>query len=188
VFGFLVAGLAVAALISVAIFTGAMPSPLARDFTTAQPDQGPATPPPPCPPAGMLPVAYEKVRVTVLNGTDRAGLATDAAIALSSRGFTILRAGNSAVTTGGVARIGFGPTGIGAAYTLAAHIDGARLALDTRKDSGVVLTVGTSYQALVDPKAVKLDATAPLKGPKNCVPLSQAKVAPPLTAKAAPKG
>jgi hypothetical protein len=181
VFGLLVAALALAGLGSVAVFTGTISSPFSRGFSTAKPD--PATARPPCPPAGTLPVAYQNVQVTVLNASKRPGLATETASALASRGFVILKTGNSPAAVRGVARIGFGPAGVAAAYTLAAQIDGALLALDARADATVDLLVGTTFSALLDPGAVTLDPAVPLRGPARCVPLADA---PPAAAPAAP--
>ena len=173
VFGLLIAALAVTALGSIAAFTGGMDSPFSRPFTTRAPDAGEAPDPAPCPPDGTLPVAYGNIQVTVLNATQRAGLAGQTAQALTARGFVVLGTGNSPSPVPGVARISFGTGGIGAAYTLAAHLEGARLVLDARADATVDLAVGNEFAALLDPTVVVLDPAAPLVGQEGCVPLAE---------------
>ena len=178
VFGVLVAALAVAALGSVAVFTGAIGSPFPRGFSTAEPDPASANPPAPCPPEGTLPVAYQSIQVAVLNATRRAGLATEVATRLAGRGFVILETGNSPSRLSGVGRIGFGPAGVGAAYTLAAQLEGADLVLDARADATVDLAVGNAYAALLDPATVALNPAVALQGVAGCVPLVDAVPAP----------
>ena len=173
-FGVLIAGLAIVALGAFAVFTDAIPSPFARGFTTAAPIAGPDSPPPPCPPDGTLPVAYQDIQVTVLNATRRGGLATETATSLAGRGFTVLSTGNSAAAMTGVARISFGATGIGAAYTLAAQLEGATLVFDSRADATVDLVVGAEFAALLDPTTITLDPAVALTGVKGCVPLAEA--------------
>ncbi|QTE31641.1 LytR C-terminal domain-containing protein [Pengzhenrongella sicca] len=177
-FGGLVAGLAVAALGGIAVFTGAVGSPFSRGFSTAEPDPESSVAAAPCPPEGTLPVAYGSVQVNVLNGTSRAGLATETSTALTERGFVVLGTGNSPTSVSGTARISFGAAGIGAAYTLAAQLDGPVLVLDAREDATVDLAVGADYLNLLDPAAVVLDPAAPLTGSANCIALSDAVPAP----------
>lgn len=175
----LIAGLAVVALGAFAVFTEAIPAPFARGFTTASPTLGPASAPPPCPPEGTLPVAYQNIPVNVLNATRRGGLATDTATALATRGFVIASTGNATTSVTGVARISFGAAGVGSAYTLAAQIEGTTLVLDARADTTVDLILGTEFAALLDPATILLDPAVPLIGMDGCVPLSEAEVQPP---------
>lgn len=173
-FGVLIAALIAVALGAFAIFTDAIPAPFARDFTTAAPDAAQVTPTPPCPPAGTMPVAYQDVQVTVLNATRRGGLATDTAKALTARGFTVLSTGNSTSAVTGVARVRFGAAGVGAAYTLAAQIEGVTLVLDDRVDASVDLVIGPEFGSLLDPATIGLDPTIALIGTDGCVPLAEA--------------
>lgn len=173
-FGVLIAALAVVALFAFAIFTDAIPAPFARDFTTAKSDAVATTPTPPCPADGTLPVAYQDIQVNVLNATRVGGLATDTAGALAGRGFAVLSTGNSPTAMNGVARIGFGPAGVGAAYTLAAQVDGATLVLDDRADASVDFIVGAAFTALLDPATILLDPATALTGVPGCVALADA--------------
>ncbi|GAA2720542.1 LytR C-terminal domain-containing protein [Cellulomonas aerilata] len=184
VFGVLIAALAVAGLGAVAVWTGGIEGPFSRPFTTKAPTPGASVVPPPCPPDGTLPVAYGQIQVQVLNATDRAGLAGDTAAALTARGFGVLATGNSPSPVLGVARISFGAAGVPAAYTLAAHVQGASLVLDNRQDATVDLAVGSEWVSLLDPGVVALDPNAPLVGQPGCLPLDQAQAA--VAAAAAP--
>jgi hypothetical protein len=186
VFGLLIAALAVAGLGAVAVFTGGIEGPCSRPFTTKAPDPAAAVVPPPCPPDGTLPVAYGQVQVQVLNATDRAGLAADTAAALVARGFSVVGTGNSPSPVVGTARISFGAAGVPAAYTLAAHVQGANLVLDNRQDATVDLAVGSEWVSLLDPGAIVLDPNAPLVGQPGCLPLEQAQAAAAAPAGAAP--
>ncbi len=183
VFGLLIASLAVGGLGAVAVFTGGIDSPFTRPFTTRAPETTATPTPAPCPPDGTLPVAYGQVQVTVLNATTRAGLAAQTAAALTARGFVVLGTGNSPSPVPGVARISFGAAGVGAAYTLAAHLEGARLVLDARADGTVDLAVGSEFASLLDPAVIVLDPAAPLAGQEGCLPLDEAlaAIAPPPT-------
>jgi hypothetical protein len=187
VFGLLLAALAVGALGALAIFTGGIDSPFTRPFTTRAPETPAEAAPVPCPPDGTLPVPYGQVQVTVLNATTRAGLAAGTAEALTARGFAVAGTGNSPSPVPGVARISFGAAGIGAAYTLAAHLEGARLVLDSRADATVDLALGDEFVSLLDPGVILLDPAAPLVGQEGCLPLDQVQAGtqPPATAPAA---
>jgi len=177
-FGVLVAALALAGLGAVGIFTGAISSPFSRDFSTPKSDPKDAVSPAPCPPEGALPVAYKDIQAKVLNSTKRGGLATTTAAALAGRGFTIVGTGNSTAAVPGTVRIGFGASGVGAAYTIAAQFDHPALVLDARADAGIDVVVGDSFEALLETSAITLDPAAALKGVAGCVPLADAVTAP----------
>lgn len=184
VFGSLLAGLAIVGLGAAAVYTDVVDVPfLHRDFTTPAPTPSATTSPPPCPSEGALPVAYDAVGVQVLNATDRRGLAGATSTALTERGFTVTGTGNA--TTGrveGVAEIRFGPDGVDAAYTLAAHVPDATLVLERRDGPGVDLVLGEGFSAPVDQAAVALDPAVPLEAPAGCVPLEDAVAALPPAA------
>ncbi len=187
-FGLLIAALAVGGLGAVAVFTGGIDAPFSRPFTTRAPEATAAPKPPPCPPDGTLPVAYGAIQVTVLNATTRSGLAGQTAQALTARGFVVAGTGNSPSPVSGVARISFGAAGVGAAYTLAAHVEGAALVLDARADATVDLVVGNEFASLLDPGVIPLDPATPLAGREGCIPLEEAvaAIAPPPAATPTP--
>ncbi|MCL3859686.1 LytR C-terminal domain-containing protein [Actinotalea sp. K2] len=183
VFGSLVAALAVAGLGAAASYTGVMSFPfLEREFTSPEPEATALIPDPPCPAEGALPVAYAEVQVTVLNASGRAGLAGSTAEDLRSRGFGVLDTGNYALPLAASNQVSFGPGGVAAAYTLAAHLTDPILMLDTREDARVDLILGSVFPGLLDPSTIVLDPAAPLEHPEGCVPLEEAleKANPPI--------
>lgn len=177
VFGVLLGGLAVAALGAGAVYTGNLSLPfLDRDFTSPAPT-GLAAEDSPCPPEGATPVPYGQVSVTVLNSTNRSGLAGDTADALAARGFVIAAQGNASAagytSYADTALIQFGTQGVAAAYTVAAQFDSPQLVLDDREDASVDVVVGATYNALVAAADVVLAADQPFAVPEGCVALDQ---------------
>ncbi|MDO8121953.1 LytR C-terminal domain-containing protein [Isoptericola sp. b490] len=177
VFGSLIAGLAVAALGAVAVYTDSIqPGFLDRSFVTpsAAPN-GPVLPPPPCPPQGALPAAYGSVTVSVYNASSRNGLAGTTADVLAGRGFAIGTVADYPGSAPAVpVEVLFGETGIANAYTVAAQLIKPRLVLDTRQDASVDLVVGVDFAGMVPTDQVALDPTTPLVGVAGCVTLDDA--------------
>ncbi|SDB83547.1 LytR cell envelope-related transcriptional attenuator [Sanguibacter gelidistatuariae] len=182
VFGVLIAFLAVSGLAAAAIYTGAIDPPFARDFTAKESTDDKVTPQP-CLPADTLPVPYSSITIRVLNGTDRAGLASSAADDLAARGFVIESTGNSTSYTG--VQIAFGSAGLASAYTLAAHLPEARFIYDDREDASLDLYLGKSFTAIADIDAVNLDPTVAMASIEGCTviesltPTPRATTAPP---------
>lgn len=173
IFGVLLAAVAFAGLGSALVYTGHMTVPfLDRGFSSPEPTAFVAADSP-CPPAGALPVPYGEITVNVYNGTSRPGLANQTADALSSRGFVIASKATAPERLDGAPVVQFGATSVAAAYTLAAHLDGALLVLDDRADTTIDLTVGSTFNRLVDASAVTLAADVPLAVPAECTPLEQ---------------
>jgi hypothetical protein len=190
IFGTLIAGLAVTAFVAAAIYSGTIPAPFARGFSTAPPPAG-SDSPVPCPATGSLPVTYSAVTVTVMNGTKRPGLAATGAAELSGRGFTVAATGNYTGAVEGSARIVFGVSGLAAAYTVAAQFDKPELVLDARQEPTVDVVLGAQYTALLATTAVTLAPDVPLVGVAGCVPVDEITPAPvptptPSTPAAAP--
>ncbi|RMI05034.1 LytR C-terminal domain-containing protein [Cellulomonas triticagri] len=182
VFGVLVGGLAVSAFGAAAVYTGSWTPPfLARDFSSPEPT-GLAAANSPCPPEGATPVPYGEVALTVLNSTNRVGLAGDTASALLQRGFSIAAEGNAREagyeSYAGSALIQFGTQGVAQAYTVAAQFDTPQLVLDDREDASVDVVVGSSYSALVAAADVVLAADQPFAVPEGCIALDQVTPAP----------
>ncbi|MEZ0446947.1 LytR C-terminal domain-containing protein [Cellulomonas sp. ICMP 17802] len=173
IFGVLLAALALAGLGAAAVFTGSLNLPVfAREFA-AEPSPTATQDPYPCPPAGALPVPYGQITVKVYNATNRVGLAGATAASLAERGFVIGAKETAAVRYDGTARIIFGTTGVAAAYTLAAQLDGAVLILDPRTDPSVDLALGAEFAELKPVEQVTLDPAAPLVAPAGCTPFDQ---------------
>lgn len=177
VFGGLIAAMAVAALGATAVYTGIVDAPFTREFTTLEPETpAAARVAPPCVPDETLPVAYTDITVRVLNGTSRAGLAGETANELTSRGFVVTGTDNTEDPVVGTAVVHVGPAGVAAGYTLAAHIEGARIQLDTREDGSVDLLLGSEWTEMIDPSTVPLTPDAPLTPVPDCVPVDEAVV------------
>jgi len=177
IFGGLIAGLAVTAFGAAAIYSGAVPAPLARGFSTDAPPKSSEVAAP-CPAAGSLPVVYTSIQLTVLNGTTRSGLAGTAAAELTARGFTVASTGNYPTPVLQTARIMFGHDGLAAAYTVAAQFDKPVLALDAREGAGVDVAVGSLFTTLVATDKILLTPGAPLVGYAGCLPIDKITPAP----------
>lgn len=171
IFGILLAALAVIGLGAAALYTDSVQLPFFDRQFAAEPTPTPSLDPVPCPPKGALPVKYSKVTVNVYNGTSTAGLASRTAADIKARKFKVGKTTNAPVNYAGVARINFGTKGVAAAYTLAAHVPGALLTLDARKNATVDLTLGSDFTELVAADEVTLDPKTPLVAPANCTPL-----------------
>lgn len=170
VFGAIIASLVVAGLAAAAVYSGKIPSPFHRAFSTPSAPVE-ATQATPCLPDGTLPVAYKGVSMRVLNGTDKSGLASTVGTALKDRGFTVTGTGNfTPRPLAGTARVVTGVPGLAAAYTVAAQVQNARIVLDGRADATVDLAVGTEFAGLIDPAAVTLSPDKPMTSAKGCVP------------------
>ncbi len=182
IFGSLVAGLALAGFAATAVYTGAMDAPfLDRQFTTPSPEPTGSALVVPCPPDGAISVTGGEIGTNVLNSTKQSGLAATAASELAARGLGVLTTGNyTGAIVAGTAELHFGAAGLPAAYTLAAQIDGAVLALDQRTDASVDLILGDQWKGLLPAEQVTLAIGAPLEGAPSCVPYEQAiEIAPP---------
>lgn len=170
-FGLLIAVLVVSGLGAVAIYSGAIPAPFDRGFST--PDVGDefAGTKVPCLPEGTMPVPYTSVSVRVLNASGRQGLAGAITEELDQRDFKVTAPANT--TRDERTQIRFGALGMPAAYTLAAHFESPVLLLDDRADGNVDLFIGEDFENLVDDELVGIDPLAPLPNPEGCVPIDQ---------------
>ncbi|GAB2460424.1 LytR C-terminal domain-containing protein [Xylanimonas ulmi] len=175
IFGVLVALLLLVGLGALAVYTGAIDAPFARDFTTAAASDDATAP---CLPAiedqpdGALPVPASEVHVRILNASGATGIAKANQTVLEKRGFIIDSVGNYATT---LARneLRFGAQGIVAAYTLAAHFPQIRLVLDAREDATVDLLVGEKYDEPLGVDDVTLASDTPLTNMAGCKPADQ---------------
>jgi hypothetical protein len=181
VFGVLLAFLALAFVTAAAVYTGNLEVPWASRAFTVEPTPTVTHNPAVCPPAGALPVPAAQITTNVYNGTGTTGLAKTTGEALIERGFVVQTEANAISSYTGTARISFGITGIAQAYTLAAHVDGAELQIDTRQDATVDITLGRDFLALKAADTVGLDPNTPLVGPAGCIPFDQFASAAPTT-------
>ncbi len=167
IFGGLIAALLGLALVGLAVWFGAIPSPVSVPFETPPPPGGSAAPP--CPPQDARPVAYDRITVNVYNGTTRGGLAAATAAELAGRGLTIgARANDPYGRYDGATLVRTGPAGIAEAYTVAAIFPDATIQLDVREDTSVDVTLGTEYDAMRPPQEAQLNPEQPIPAPEGC--------------------
>lgn len=172
IFGVLIAFLAVSGLGALAVYTGALSLPDQPEFMVKESDNVDVSQQPACVPADTKPLPYAKVHVTVLNGSNRGGLAGSVSKLLTERGFSVDSTGNDARKPNR-ALISFGDDGVAHAYTLLAHYPEAQLVLDARKDSTVDFTVPEDFAELEAEDAIELDVDSPLTSLAGCAEAGQ---------------
>lgn len=94
------------------------------------------------------------VTVTVLNASNRTGLAHDVAGQLKGRGFTIGGIGNDP-TTGSRTQVRYAPSSATAARLVLTYLPGAKLVPVTGTSKTVTVAVGSSYKRLATATQVK---------------------------------
>jgi hypothetical protein len=104
----------------------------------------------------VLPAAAS-VTVTVLNSTDKGGLAAQVTGFLAADGFKTGTAANDLTARApvtGVAEVRYGPKGAAGAKLVSYYVPGSTLVLDTRTDASVDLAIGAKYTAVLAPSDV----------------------------------
>jgi hypothetical protein len=96
-----------------------------------------------------VPAEPGAVTVSVLNATDKVGLAHQVAAALRTQGFRVGKVGNTKAPVTGVATITFPPAARAGAIALAEHVPGAVLVPAT--GGAVTLQLGPAFTALATP-------------------------------------
>ncbi|HUR52420.1 MAG TPA: LytR C-terminal domain-containing protein [Mycobacteriales bacterium] len=115
--------------------------------------------------AVVLP-APRQVRVVVLNGTARQGLAKVVGQQLRARGFVVVTEDNYPSAVTGASLVRSAPAGRPAATLLARHVLGARLLPGAAAANTVQLVLGSGYQRLATPAEVAAAGTpAPPRAP-----------------------
>jgi hypothetical protein len=109
--------------------------------------------PSPCSPGSPLP-APGSIRVLVLNGTDRVGLARRTSQELAQRGFVLEAPGNANAPYAGVGEIRYGTGELPAAQVLSRQLPVAQLVPDPTVTGHLQLTLGSGYTALRTPQQV----------------------------------
>jgi hypothetical protein len=116
----------------------------------------PSAAPVPSPKAPTRPVALpapRSVKLTLLNGTARSGLARTVGDELARRGFTVGGMGNAPRPLTGATVVSYGPGSAPAAQTVAAQLLGARIA-PRPGAPGVEVTLGSGFARLRTPAEV----------------------------------
>ena len=118
-------------------------------------------------PSDVVPQPSE-VRITVLNGSERVGMAGITADILKVRGFKIANVGNF---TGGKvkdpAEIHYGPSGALIARLLSAYVPDAYLVQDTRANKSVELVIGKGFKRILEQKQADRELTRPYASPSG---------------------
>jgi hypothetical protein len=115
--------------------------------TTAQPSCSTSA----APTVSVVP-APAAVTVTVLNSTDKTGLASQVTGFLATDGFKVGTAANDLTDRApvtGIAEIRYGPTGAAGAKLVSFYVPGATLVPDARTDATVDLALGAKYTAVL---------------------------------------
>ena len=116
-------------------------------------------------PPATVQVAPEAVQLAVLNGTDRGGLASEAAAALQAQGYTVSRTGNADQQDVGTSVVLHGSARADSARTVAASVPGAEVRQDdSLGENGLALVVGEDFDG-VRPVTVDPAAAAPAPAP-----------------------
>lgn len=137
--------------------------------TTAVPAKTPANKPPAKPVA--LP-APKQVRLMLLNGTPRNGLAKTVADQLAAAGFVVTGQGNAPAALRGASTVTFG-TGGSLAGTLVSHwVLGSRLVGNPKAAPGTVQVVlGSTFRRLATPAEAAAAAKAATRQPAGAGPV-----------------
>ncbi len=175
IFGLIGAVLLVATLGSLAVFNGAIATPLSRGFTTEKVEDHYADVKEPCIPDNTLPLDNEKenerVIVAVYNAANRKGLGGANVDMLSKRGFNVKHGTYTPDPLEQHTVLRFGVGGVRAAYTVAQHYDHPTLLLDAREGAGVDVLLGKDFENLTDEELI--DPTKPLTSVKGCKPADE---------------
>ena len=179
IFGLLGTLLAAAFTLALLIFGGIIEAPFAREFSTPHGAVDDVTPPclPQVPgqPDGALPIPYDLVDLRIYNASGIGGVGSANQTVLGRRGFVINIVGDwpQSLRPVGVNQLRFGPNGIVAAYTVAAHFPPLQMIMDERTDESVDLIVGEDYDQPLPTDQVDLAADRPLLNIRGCQPANQ---------------
>lgn len=121
-------------------------------------------------PPATVQIAPDAIRLAVLNGTGRAGLATEAAAALQGQGYTVSRTGNADQQGVATSVVLHGSGRADSARTVAASVPGAELRQDDSiGENGLVLVVGEDFKG-VRPVTVEAAPPTPPPAPEGGAP------------------
>ncbi|MER7415681.1 LytR C-terminal domain-containing protein [Micromonospora peucetia] len=113
------------------------------------------------------------VKINVLNGTDRIGLATSIADDFRNRKFQVKKAGDEKKQIDDIAVLRYGPKGVGSAHLLRAYfLDNAEYEYDAKRTDDVVdVVLGSGFQQLATTTEVNQslgDLGAPVAPAGSC--------------------
>lgn len=160
------------AAVALLVATNIVPVPFGNGFSKAEhwAKEGST----PCPTADAMPVAPANVKVQVLNGTDRAGIASQATALLKDAGFATVDPGNSDTPYASVAQISAGVNGVDAAWTVARYFPGSQVVLSSAPDATVTVVLGAFFDVdKAQEAAGKVSLDTPLDGGTSCLQMSE---------------
>ncbi|WP_199714394.1 LytR C-terminal domain-containing protein [Micromonospora radicis] len=116
---------------------------------------------------------HKDVKIKVLNGTDRPGLAATVGDDFRNRDFQVEEEGTEKKKIDDVAMLRYGPKGVGSAHLLRAYFLGAaELSYDPAREGDVVdVVLGNAFQQLATTTEVNQsigDLGAPVAPPGSC--------------------
>ncbi|GAB3644626.1 hypothetical protein GCM10028833_01360 [Glycomyces tarimensis] len=88
----------------------------------------------------------EEIQIVVLNGTDRPGLAEQAAVQLEDRGFEVIEVGDTDETFDGSALVRYGPEEYAAGLHTHAYFYQGRDGFDLEWDQPVTVVLGDAFR------------------------------------------
>ncbi|MTK01743.1 LytR family transcriptional regulator [Micromonospora sp. CP22] len=116
---------------------------------------------------------HKDVKINVLNGTDRPGLAANVGDDFRNRDFQVQKEANQKKKIDDVAVLRYGPKGVGSAHLLRAYFLGnAELEYNPKREDDIVdVVLGSSFQQLATTTEVNQslgDLGAPVAPPGSC--------------------
>jgi hypothetical protein len=118
----------------------------------------------------------QQVRLVLLNGTSRNGLAKTIGDQLAAQGFVVTAQANAPAALSGASTVSYGPTGAPAATVLSRWVVGSRLVPSPAAPRGsVTVVLGSAFQRLATPaeaaaadRPVATPSAAPAAVPTGC--------------------
>lgn len=114
-------------------------------------------------------VSPKDVTVSVLNSTQKSGLATKVSKDLKEAGFNVQTVGNATNTYKAVAKIQTPMDQVVKAYTLAVYIPGATIEVNSNLKDSLNLIIGVKFEKLQNADHAKKILEEPLQNLKKCV-------------------
>ena len=110
----------------------------------------------------------KSVKINVLNGSDRVGMATITADIFKTRGFKLGTVGNfTEYTVTATVEIHYGPTGSDAAKLVAAYIKDSQLVEDGRDNATVDVIVGQRFDNVLTNEEAQEFLSRPIASPSG---------------------
>jgi hypothetical protein len=166
IYSITIAALVVVGIAAWGMFNGKM-KPWFDDGFAAKPTPTVDTGPQPCPADDSTYPKLSDIVVDVQNGSDKAGAAARAALALNSLGIETSTRNTQAFA--GTIKVVVGVNGVDRGYAILKLLPrGSRLAMDNREDDSVWVVLGEGAQPLGDLTQVKYEEGTVIPRPPGC--------------------